>query len=424
MNWTIPNDKNEFAKIEAINKCLKRAKTRATYKNLKYSFYDFFEFIKINPDDFIKLDNSKIEDLIESYVDHLKERVSRNQVNPNSIDTMVLPLKRFLVFNRVEGMAEAWIRIKANFPEKRRSTDGKYNEVELQKMYNIADFREKAVLGLLMSGMRVGAIKDLKIKDMNSIEDWAAVRVYGDTNSEYHAFVTPQAYRDITEYHEFRKRNGETITPDSPLIRNDFRPECAGEWTDNRGKKRGGPQPIHATTGIIQIVVCLIRKAGVSVNSHNPKTRHKTMTCHGFRKYFNTVCKTSGMDSERVEMLLGHANSSLAGHYWRLPRDESEMTPQDQKLFQTIKSEYRKCIPELTIGESEILKIKNQQLEETVNEQMKEKEFQIVTLQRQLSKMKENPFIGMPQGDVEGFIEMYKDWKRLKEELPGISDKS
>ena len=121
------------------------------------------------------------------------------------------------------------------------------------------------------------------------------------------------------------------------------------------------------------------------------------MTCHGFRKYFNTVCKTSGMDSERVEMLVGHSSSSLASHYWRLPANESEMSPQDQKLFQTIKTEYRKCIPELTIGESELLKIRNEELQETVNVELKQKELEIMELQRQLSKVKQNPFIGMPQ---------------------------
>jgi hypothetical protein len=166
--------------------------------------------------------------------------------------------------------------------------------------------------------------------------------------------------------------------------------------------------------------VGLTRRAGISTNTHNFKTRHKTMTCHGFRKYFNTICKTSGMDSERVEMLLGHS-TSLAGHYWRLPSDESEMGVQDKKLFQTIKSEYRRCIPELTVGESEMLKIKNQQLEGTLQEEMKEKEFQIANLQKTLSKMKENPFVGMPPEDIEAFVQMFNDWKKAKEQLPDMS---
>jgi integrase len=421
MTWTIPEDRNEFAKIESVNRYLKKAKTPSTHKYWKYNLYDFFEFVKIHPDEFIKIDCAKVEDLIESYVDYLKERVRLNEVNPNSVEILVVPMKKFMIFNRMEGVGDAWVRIKANFPQKKRSTDEKYSEIELKKMYDIANYREKSVLGLLMSGMRIGAIKDLEVKDVKPVEEWASVRVYSGSNSEYHTFVTPQGYRDILDYLEYRKRNGETLKQDSPIIRNDFRPECAGQWIDIHGKKHGGPQPILTTAGGYSIVVGLARKAGISTNSHNHKTRHKTMTCHGFRKYVNTVCKTSGMDSERVEMLLGHSNSSLAGDYWRLPTKETEMSPQEIKLFQTIKAEYRKCIPELTIGESEILKLKNEQLKETVNVELKQKEVEIFELQRQLSKIKENPFVGMALQDMEGFVQMYQDWKRLKEQLPSTA---
>ncbi|MDE1819122.1 MAG: site-specific integrase [Thaumarchaeota archaeon] len=416
MNWIVPDDKNEFVKIESINRYLKKAKAPTTYKYWKYNLYDFFEFIKIHPDQFVKFDRNKIEDLIESYVDYLKARVGHNEINPNSVEIIVVPLKKFLIFNRVEGVAEAWVRIKANFPPKIRSTDEKYNEIELQKMYNIADFREKAVLGLLMSGMRRGGIHDLRIRDLKPIEDWVAVRVYAGAKEEYYAFVTPQGYRDIHAYLDFRSRNGENITQDSPLIRRSFRPECAGEWTDEYGV-RHDVEPIHTVSGTAEIVINLVRKAGIIGNSHNAKTRHKTMTCHGFRKYFNTICKTSGMDSERVEMLMGHANSSLSGHYWRLPTDETGMSPQEQKMFQTIKNEFRRCIPELTIGESEILRIQNEELQETVSVQMKQKDIEILELQRQLSKVKQNPFLGMPQEKIEEFVQMLEDWKKLKHDL-------
>jgi integrase len=421
----IPNDRNEFAKIESVNKYLKKAKTPSTYQYWMYNIYDFFKFVKIHPDEFVKLDRVKIEDLIESFVDFLKDRVEKNELNPNSVQTLVVPLKKFLIFNRVEGMAEAWVRIKANFPERKRPVDEKYTEIELQKMYNIADYREKAVLGLLMSGMRIGAIKDIKKCDLKPVEDWAAVKVYTGTNSEYHTFVTPQGYRDILAYFEYRKRNGEIITENSPLIRNDFRPECANEWIDSKGRKRGGGAVnIQSDSGTTGIVIGLVRRAGVSSNSHDHKHRHKTMTCHGFRKYFNTVCKTSGMDSERVELMLGHANSTLEGHYWRLPADETKMSPQDQKLFQTIKTEYRKCIPELTIGESELLKIKNEELQETVNIRLKQKELEIIDLQRQLSKVKENPFIVMSPEKIQKFVEMFEDWNKLQENLSQTMSKS
>jgi integrase len=416
LTWAISKDRQEFVKIESINRYLKKAKAPSSYDNWKYSLYDFFEYVGIHPDEFIILERSKIEDLIESYVDSLNDRVKKKDLNPNSVVNLVLPLKKFLIFNKVEGMSDAWVRIKASFPAKIRSVDEKYTELDLQKMYNAANYREKTVLALLMSGMRIGAMPDLKVGDVKPIEDWATVKVYRGTNLEYNTFITPQGYQDILNYLDYRRRNGETITDDSSLLRNEFCPECAGKWFEESGKEHG-PEPIRTAGGVASIVVGLLRRTGITKNSHNHRIRNRTMMCHGFRKYFNTICKTSGMDSERVEMLLGHV-TSLSNHYWRLPSDESEMSPQEQKLFQTIKSEYRRCIPELTIGESEILKIKNQQLEETVNEQLKEKEFQIITLQKTLSKMKEHPFLGMSQDKIEGFIQMFQDWEKLKEQLP------
>lgn len=411
--------KEEFAMMDSINRQLKRARSKTTHTNWFHALYKFFNTVNILPDDFVKLPKDKIEDIIEKYVDHLKERTIKENTSPNSIPCYVNPLISFLVFNRVDGMHEAWKRIKAIFPEKKRSNDGKYNELQLQKMYQFSDIRQKAVLALLMSGMRIGGTVDLRIKHFKSIEDWGAVVVYAGTMQEYHAFVTPQGYRDITDYIQYRKRNGENITDESPLIRNEFQPEKAGEWTDSKGRKRQ-PEPIRTTTGTSQIVTNIVRRSGVLENSHNFRTRHCIMTCHGFRKYFNTVCKTSGMDSERVEMLMGHSSSSLTSHYWRLPINESEMSPQDQKLFQTIKNEYRRCIPELTIGESEILKVQNQQLEGTLNEKMKEKDHQIMSLQKQVAQMKENPFLGMSPEDMEGHVQMYQDWKNLRKNLSNV----
>ena len=110
----IPQNRCEFVKIESINRQLKKAKSPNTYDNWKNSLYLFFKFIQIHPDEFVKLGKDKIEDLIESYVDYLKQRASSKEINPNSVESFVSPLVKFLVFNRVDGMHEAWVRIRAN----------------------------------------------------------------------------------------------------------------------------------------------------------------------------------------------------------------------------------------------------------------------------------------------------------------------
>ncbi len=133
-------------------------------------------------------------------------------------------------------------------------------------MYQFADIRQKAVLVCMMTGMRVGGVKDLKVKHLRRIEDWGSVTVYSDTMQEYDAFVTPQGFKDIADYLEYRKRNDETISPEFPLIRNEFQPQKAGEWTDPRGNTHY-PEQIRASTGISEIVTSLVRKIICSIRS-------------------------------------------------------------------------------------------------------------------------------------------------------------
>lgn len=415
------DSRNEFEKVESVGRHLKREKSQSTTMNSRNALFMFFNFIGIHPDEFVKLSKDEIERLIESYVDYLKTKVKNGSLHPNTIRAYVDPLERFLFYNRIDGMHEAWKRIRSNYPEPQRSKDGKYNETHLQKMYQFANIRQKAILALLLGGIRVGGFKDLKIRDVLGVEDWASVVVYSGTNQEYHTFITPQGFADLKAYLDYRKRNGEEVTPESPLIRNEFQPGRAGKWIGPDGHVHE-PESIGTTNGMRHIIVKIVQMSGVIENSHNRRIRHPIMTCHGFRKYANTVMKASGMDSERVEMLMGHANSSLAGHYWRLPMNEKEMSPQDRKLFQAIKNEYRICIPELTIGESEILRIKNEQLEETVNIKLKQKDGEIMELQRQITKMRENPLLGMKQENIEKLLEMCSDWKSLQEQISQSAD--
>ena len=65
--------KEEFVKIESINRQLKRAKSPRTYINWMNSLYKFFKVIDTFPDDFVRLSKDEIEDRIEAYVDSLKQ---------------------------------------------------------------------------------------------------------------------------------------------------------------------------------------------------------------------------------------------------------------------------------------------------------------------------------------------------------------
>lgn len=81
----------------------------------------------------------------------------------------------------------------------------------------------KVVVGLMVSaGLRIGALTQLKLRNLEKIEECYIVVVYEGTNEQYYSFCTPECSQFITDYLEYRTKNGENLTPDSYLIRDQF----------------------------------------------------------------------------------------------------------------------------------------------------------------------------------------------------------
>ncbi|MGD1837050.1 MAG: hypothetical protein ACPKPY_03210, partial [Nitrososphaeraceae archaeon] len=90
-------------------------------------------------------------------------------------------------------------------------------------MTQFADLRERVIiLTLLSTGMRVGGLAGIKMKDMHFVEDEKLYKftVYSDDiNWKYITFCTPECALTIQKYLEHRqKRHEETITKNSPLL--------------------------------------------------------------------------------------------------------------------------------------------------------------------------------------------------------------
>jgi len=79
------------------------------------------------------------------------------------------------------------------------------------------------------SGIREGAIEDLKVNDYTQIkrdEKIVAGRlvIYSGDPEMYISFVTPEACHAIDKYLDFRREHGEKIEQTSPLFRDKFDP--------------------------------------------------------------------------------------------------------------------------------------------------------------------------------------------------------
>jgi integrase len=103
--------------------------------------------------------------------------------------------------------------------------DRAYTIEEIHKILEHADIRSKVlVLLLISSGLRIGAVSDLRLRHLKRIEEYNLYRitVYENTKDEYYTFCTPECADMIDSYLSYRQQSGEKIEADAPLIRERF----------------------------------------------------------------------------------------------------------------------------------------------------------------------------------------------------------
>jgi site-specific recombinase XerD len=101
-----------------------------------------------------------------------------------------------------------------------------YTYEQIANLLEFADIRTKVIILLMCSsGMRVGALPLLKVGDLIAVPKYNIyqIRVYANSKSNrYYTFCTPECTKAIDNYMEFRRSCGENITPESPLLRQEF----------------------------------------------------------------------------------------------------------------------------------------------------------------------------------------------------------
>ena len=257
------------------------------------------------------------------------------------------------------------------------------------------------------AGLRRGALPYLRIRDLQKIDKYQLykIAVYKNEQEYYAAFCTPECAKYIDQYLDWRQRLGEKLHESTPLLRKSF--DTVTEV--NR------PKPISHYI-ISTMITSLLDKTGVRVaNEVNQRT--ELMQCHGFRKFFKTICINAGMNPLYSEYLMGH-RSGLTKSYFK-PSDMELLEGNDKALGYTavindltINEEYRlrKRIDELAKkkDEIEIMEIKHSEEIKTMRDQMN----QIMIMIRQ----KKYP----QQKGTAGFIELELNHKYDKKTI--VSD--
>ena len=156
------------------------------------------------------------------YVTHLKRS---GVVAPRSIIVYLAALHKFYVMNDVTQLN--WAKIHSFIGENEKQTEDRpYTHSEIQMLIQKTTPRNRGIILLMCSsGLRVGAVSSLRIRDLEPIDKYQIykVNVYATSRkSRYFSFCTPECRKEIDSYLEWRKRWGERLEDDSPLFRRDF----------------------------------------------------------------------------------------------------------------------------------------------------------------------------------------------------------
>ena len=156
-----------------------------TEKLYSTSLRKYTEHYKVSMDDLLSIPVKKIEENIIDYLIQNKSYMGKRM--------MINALKKFYEMNDV---ILNWKKISQYMGEYQRVIkDRAYNHDEIKTLVDAADIRMKVILLLMASsGMRIGAIPDLKLKHLSGNK----ITVYENTKEEYYTFWTPECRTDHT----------------------------------------------------------------------------------------------------------------------------------------------------------------------------------------------------------------------------------
>ena len=342
------------------------------------------EFVKAdNPDDLIKMaaknrnttdhqyqTKKLIEENLKTWI--LCLRKEHPNLSAKSIRKYVYPIIAFYILNDVVeqiNTKKLWRFLPQNH---RPIEDRAYTVEEIAKLLEAADERTRVIILLLAStGMRIGALADLTISDLEPIEDFYKIRVYAGFDEQYFTYCTPECRSAIDSYIDFRKRLGEkNITAASPLFREDF---------DIQDKKNAAnPRKISRDAIIKSMWLHAYRNGIRTPQTHGRGSGKRTELYlnHGLRKFFNTQLIKARIRPQIKELLMGH---NIKG----IQLDNSYYKPTLDEMIE----EYKTAIPILTINEENRLKLKLKEEKEDHQKQLEKITVEIDSIKQAMARV-------------------------------------
>jgi integrase len=337
---------NRYSCYETFCKSVRNDVTRKKYIEGLNTFLAFCDFTRY--EQLLEISDTEKFEAIREFLLYLD---TERRLASSTINNHYYPIKLFYEINNV---LLNWKQLSRSKPRLRhRADDRLYTDEEIKKYIDHASVREKAViLTLLSTGMRIGGLASIRLKDITYLEDYHLYkfRVYSDDLTDrYTTFCTPEAANAINLYLDYR-RTYEAVIPESPLIAESVNPQHL--FSPGKDNSLTSDAIAHMVRRLQWKANIFKRQRLLPDHSNKGRIHKPAMTCHSFRKIFNTRCIEQNVNLVVKETLLGHkAKLGLDIHYFR---------PTEQQLL----NEYLKVIDALTVNEENRLKLENRHLKQ------------------------------------------------------------
>lgn len=342
--YSFPEDDDTFISFQ---QSIKSPETRKVWTRNLNEFMTFTKHTHYHQ--LLKYKAEQTEKQLKNYI-IWKQNVKKTR--PQSVAVKLTAVKHYYWINKKKDID--WDIVKSFLGETKRAVQDKpYTHQQIARILAVSPPKVKIlVLSEAQGGRRIGAFAAMKIGDLTKIEDHGIYRVHvypGATKDEYLTYFGPEATAEIDRYLDERRRAGEELTPESPLIRDDFTTE-----TVNRPRFL-----TNYTLG--NTVGRYLVKAGLRSVTPGNASRKENMRTHALRKFFKQQCRRAGVDPLVIEWLVGHRSGEAKIGITKLmltydPADEDELL-----------SEYLKAVDNLTISEETRSTRKNVQMQKTID---------------------------------------------------------
>jgi integrase len=371
--------------IERFLIALKAPETKRQYPKRLESFFDFLHLqgsLEEKTVTFYQMINQKegewLTNQLLKFLRYQKDRVLRKEIEEATVSNYFKAIKLYCEMNNI--MTVNWKLISRSMPKGRHaSNDRPPSREEIIKLLEYPDRRIKPlILVMISSGIRVGAWDSLKWKHITPIEGddhiiAAKLIIYPGENEEYHTFITPEAYRSLQEWMDFRASYGEKITGESFMMRNMWR-TVSMKYGAKLGLAR---EPIQLKSSGIRIMIDrALQIQGIREPLRTGEKRHEFKTVHGFRKFFKTQTEQV-MKSINVEICMGNNIGISKSYYKPSEREllEDYVKSVDLLTINNDKSKLEKQVKELSEKSKDsdyIIKAKLQEKDEEIREMKKQ----------------------------------------------------